>query len=457
MVETIVSLVPAATDALCRLGLRHALAGRTQTCQWPPIVAGVPVVATCALHPSDSPHITANVSDTDLVFVPDCREWRDVSGRDGVALLPCAASIAQGIALVETVAAACRAETRGRRVAAALTQRHQRARETTRHILKKAPERTRRRVALLQGLTVQGEVYGCGYWASEAIEDAGGVSVVHAANDPRRKGPLLITVDILRELAPDAIVVGGSGHQAAEVELRESGLLPRLAAVCPVFAASSGGDAAIALSAAAKEGGAFAISAVEALSEVCLPQLFGTYGQIVPLAQEAVERPLPIPEYASVGGAGDPRPSSPFGGRASSCGSDGSLHDVSMAQPITQSSPQREQASALEVMYSRRDVSAVVSAHVALIRKGDFTAAHMLYTSKARRHTRRAALRSFAPALQRKLHIHTPQVTLGGDKGPTASVMVTVTDPDVSHLAFRWDLQAVGQEWLVVGIAGLQR
>jgi iron complex transport system substrate-binding protein len=45
----IVSLLPSATDIVCSLGLRDALAGRTHECDWPPGIEQVPVMTSDAL------------------------------------------------------------------------------------------------------------------------------------------------------------------------------------------------------------------------------------------------------------------------------------------------------------------------------------------------------------------------------------------------------------------------
>src|SRR6476661_1347452 len=40
----IVSLLPSATEIVCALGLRDELVGITHECDWPPEVAGIPVM-----------------------------------------------------------------------------------------------------------------------------------------------------------------------------------------------------------------------------------------------------------------------------------------------------------------------------------------------------------------------------------------------------------------------------
>ena len=45
----IVSLLPSATEIVCALGLRDDLVGITHECDWPPEVAGIPILTSNAL------------------------------------------------------------------------------------------------------------------------------------------------------------------------------------------------------------------------------------------------------------------------------------------------------------------------------------------------------------------------------------------------------------------------
>jgi iron complex transport system substrate-binding protein len=50
----IVSLLPSATEIVCALGLRDELVGITHECDWPPEVAGIPVMTSNALDLADA-------------------------------------------------------------------------------------------------------------------------------------------------------------------------------------------------------------------------------------------------------------------------------------------------------------------------------------------------------------------------------------------------------------------
>eukprot|EP00754_Rhynchopus_humris_P005145 Rhum_TRINITY_DN12579_c0_g1::Rhum_TRINITY_DN12579_c0_g1_i1::g.52948::m.52948 len=489
---TFVSLTPAVTDALCRLGCRDRVCGRTRACQWPPAAHGIPVVAVPPLHPRDPPVILADPSDgrpVDAVFAPVCAAWRPAYRHARVVAVPPAATVAAALRLVATVADAAQLPPGdGRAVVEALEARLESCQARAAQRTTAAGARgERRRVAVLQGLSAEHHVYGCGHWMRDAVACAGGVCV-GAASAPAApasggKPPILLTLDVLRELAPHAIVVGGSGRQAAEEELRESGLLPQLARIAHVYVPAEGGDAAAALSGAAKEGGALAVSAVEALAEVCVPGLMGTYGQLTRVggggsggsgAALPLRSPLPPPPGAAGG------PASPGYERASSCGSGqrvewrcvpgwegegrprgsggGVVSDsLCPSEPAAWSVeastevPSAEAAAAATLRPAAvEDPKDAVARHVGHLRRKDWGAARAMYTREAQAQLDAASLRRLAPTLQRRLKICAAE--MGGDAredGCTAAVVVAVRDVE----ELRWELVRALGAWQVVGIA----
>ena len=487
MAGTFVSLTPAVTDALCRLGCRDRVCGRTRACQWPPAALGIPVVAVPPLHPRDPPVILADPSDgrpVDAVFAPVCAAWRPAYQHARVVAVPPAATVADAVRLVAAVADAAHLPPGdGRAVVTALAARLESCQA---RVAQRAARGERRRVAVLQGLSAELHVYGCGHWMRDAVACAGGVCVgaAAAAAPSGGKPPILLTLDVLRELAPHAIVVGGSGRQAAEEELRESGLLPQLARIAHVYVPAEGGDAAAALSGAAKEGGALAVSAVEALAEVCVPGLMGTYGQLTRVGGSGgapLRSPLPPPPF---GGGAAGGPASPGYERASSCGSGqrvewrcvpgwegegggggggqrgsggGAVSDsLCPSEPAAWSVPSTEvraaEASAAATLQPAavEDPKDAVARHVGHLRRKDWAAARAMYTEEAQAQLDAASLRKLAPTLQRRLKICAAEV--GGDAredGCTAAVVVAVRDVE----QLRWELVRALGAWQVVGIA----
>ncbi|KAJ9448192.1 hypothetical protein DIPPA_03909 [Diplonema papillatum] len=287
----VVSLVPAVTDALCRLRLHRSVLGRTRACRWPPVALQISEVAVPGFYPDEAPSVTRgmpDVSTLDLLLAPICEEWR-CSEHSAVYLVPTTGSLKLAIGLVKTVAAAAGAAERGSAVMRALLSRLHAA---TRPVRKKAAAAAAggnvpaapKRVLVVQALS-ETAVFGSGHWMPEAVSRAGG-TCVGAAGPGVDSAPQRLTAEEVRGLAPDIIVVGGSGRQSAAAELRESGRLGFFSGVARVYLPVEGGDAAIGLSAAGKEGGALAVAAVEALVEVIHEELFGVFGQVVRLAPE---------------------------------------------------------------------------------------------------------------------------------------------------------------------------
>eukprot|EP01059_Diplonema_ambulator_P035573 TRINITY_DN8417_c0_g1_i1.p1 TRINITY_DN8417_c0_g1~~TRINITY_DN8417_c0_g1_i1.p1 ORF type:complete len:556 (+),score=93.99 TRINITY_DN8417_c0_g1_i1:31-1668(+) len=277
----VVSLVPAVTDALCRLGVHHYLVGRSRSCQWPPIALRVPVVALNSFHPTDAPQLcNTDIEDANLVLVPENRSWR-YTGSEAVKMVPCVCKIRDAIAVIMTIGSLINEKRTAQWITSALLQRLDRVEQMAREHKRNSPQVTK--VAVLQGLS-ESVIYSCGYWMPEAVRAAGGVCV-GVANKERRGKPMQVTLDILADLQPDIIVIGGSGRTSAEQELVESGLQAGLTAIARVYLPIEGGDAAIGLSGAGKEGGALAVAAVEAIAELVLDS-FGTQGQLVEIGKK---------------------------------------------------------------------------------------------------------------------------------------------------------------------------
>jgi len=247
-----VSLLPAATEIVCALGLRDGLVGRSHECDFPEDVAALP--------PLTRPRVDATLPSVDLdrevrrimgarlpiymldearlaALAPDvvvtqaaCEVCavaydqvvsslrRTAPGARVVSLQP--SRLADVIRDVETVADACGVGSHGRVVAASLRDRLARAAD--------AAPAVRPRVAVVEWLAPP---MLAAHWVPDAIRAAGGVAVGPEAGVPSP----YTTWEEIRSLAPDAVVVAPCGFdlartvaEAAPVAEALGGLAPRV-------------------------------------------------------------------------------------------------------------------------------------------------------------------------------------------------------------------------------------
>jgi iron complex transport system substrate-binding protein len=228
MKERIVTLLPAATEIVCALGLRERLVGRSHCCDFPPDVAGLPALTRARVDPTrPSAQLDADVRrvrsearplydldevrlaalDPDLVVTQEACEVCAVSFEQVQATVRRARVAAQIVSLQPTrladvvadvrgVADACGVPERGRALAGSLQRRLAR--------LAARPEEPRPRVAVVEWLD---PLMLAGHWVPEAVEAAGGRPVGPAPGSPSP----YVTWDALRALEPDAILVAPCG------------------------------------------------------------------------------------------------------------------------------------------------------------------------------------------------------------------------------------------------------
>jgi iron complex transport system substrate-binding protein len=248
----IVSLLPAATEIVCALDLRHALVGRSHECDFPAGVDALPALTRARLDSSASSRAIddevrrvlaeglplyeldeAKLSalSPDVVVTQAACEVCAISLEQVAAVTAQAAPAARVVSLspaflgdiltdVHTVAAACQVDARGRDLVASLEERLRG--------LRHAAGGKRPRVAVIEWLDPP---MLAGHWVPETLEAAGGAPV-----GPRPgEGSQYLSWDEITALEPEAIVVAPCGFDLART-VREAephaerlrGLAPRV-------------------------------------------------------------------------------------------------------------------------------------------------------------------------------------------------------------------------------------
>jgi iron complex transport system substrate-binding protein len=256
----VVSLLPAATEIVCALGLRESLVGRSHECDFPPDVASLPALTKARVDSSlPSAELDAEVRRVvaerlpiyrldearlealapDVVVTQEACEVCAISYDQVVESLERTAPRAAVVSLeprrlgdvfadVERVAAACGVPERGKALAAGLRRRLETiaSREDERRAA--GPSGGPPRVAVVEWLAPP---MLAGHWVPETIAAAGGIPV-----GPRPGQPSAYTTwNEVRAQAPDAIVVAPCGFGLPRT-LREAdpfadvlrGLAPRV-------------------------------------------------------------------------------------------------------------------------------------------------------------------------------------------------------------------------------------
>lgn len=233
----IVSLLPAATEIVCALGLRENLVGRSHECDFPTGVDALPALTRARV---DSSSTSAEIDEqvrmvvasrlsiytldeamlaalaADVVVTQEACEVCAISYDQVVSAVRRASAGAQVIALspmrlddivedVRRVARACEVPDRGETAADDLRRRLMQA---------AARPVVRPRVAVIEWLA---PVMLAGHWVPDAIRAAGGIAVGPEPGDPSP----YTTWDEVRALRPDAVVVAPCGFDLDRT-LRES-------------------------------------------------------------------------------------------------------------------------------------------------------------------------------------------------------------------------------------------
>lgn len=233
--NSIVSLVPAATEIVAALGLVDRLTGISHECNFPPEVNGKPRVTRCEIHEAQLASAerdrwvsetlrasgTLYTLDEELVRALEpgvilTQRLCDVCavGYDSVAMFASTMrrrpevlhldpiSLSDIFDNIQSVAAACGVPTRGRDVVAELEQRVE-------HVRKRASSATRpTRCFLLEWLDPP---YSSGHWGPELVSIAGGEEVLGTPgqNSVRVSWESVLTAD------PEVILIACCGYTVA--------------------------------------------------------------------------------------------------------------------------------------------------------------------------------------------------------------------------------------------------
>lgn len=229
----IVSLLPAATEMIVSLGLRHRLAAVTHECDWPPEVRGLPVVTAsrvdaeqgagavdaavreaaqggeslfvldehrirelqptafvtqglcevCAVAEGDVYRLAADLPERALVVTLGARTLDDV--------LDSMQSLAFSLGVTET----------GAEVVQTLRQRLRQVHETL-----KAARAPRPRVAVLEWTD---PLFVAGHWAPDMVKRAGGIDVLATSGEHSR----VVDVETIADAEPELLVFAPCGYR----------------------------------------------------------------------------------------------------------------------------------------------------------------------------------------------------------------------------------------------------
>ena len=497
--SSLLSLVPAATDAICRLQHWKRLVGRTRACQWPPIVRKTRVIANTAEYPSGAPSLKNADVVPDIFIVPKHKTFEDL---EDAFMIPPAPTVITGIKMIGILSKIIRAPN-GEQIEKTLTRR---LRAVTDRIEAKQQrsKRPKLTVCVIQGL-VGGMLYGGGYWIKDAISLAGGTPLFCCVGGP----PRIFLEDILTE-KPDILIIAGSGSCTIEEELasvEDINLVNRLdrASNYTYMVSTEGGDVSTALSAAGKEGGAFCVSAVEAIAETIHSDLFGNSSQLFLLHEAQLAQHLMATRNKAISKTAlkmqsmckPPEGSqNPSDSRSLNRSSHTATHKGKSSQTNSKTSKSRSrkerksflgfedsssagspsQQTSIDDFYQRShcgggidqysesppsrsstiggtsdnaddfDQIAFVTKHVGYLRRGEVEKAKQFYHPSTRKHLSSAALADLKSRVRMSLHIDTPH-RVGIIGSGNSYVLVPVTLKDEKSLMWR-TIYADGQWWV---------
>lgn len=233
----VVSLLPAATEIVCALGLRDQLVARSHECDFPAGVEELPALTRARVDSSLASaaideqvrkvvasrlpiytldEVTLAALRPDVVVTQEACEVCAISYDQVVAAVRRASADAQVIALTPTrldhviddvrrVAAACGVAARGEAMAADLRRR-------LAHVSARGGGKPR--VAVIEWLA---PVMLAGHWVPDSVRAAGGISLGPEPGQPSA----YTTWDSVRALAPDAVIVAPCGFDLDRT-IRES-------------------------------------------------------------------------------------------------------------------------------------------------------------------------------------------------------------------------------------------
>jgi len=236
----IVSLLPSATEIICRLGLAEDLVGRSKECTFPPEVLSRPVVAAARIDPTDLESVEidrlvrASIADgrslyavdaelidelrPDVIVTQDLCAVCAVSSGELASACPVGAEVIsldpstlEDVARsIETLAARLGVPERGIEVAAEMRSTIGAVRRLTRDL-------PRPRVFVAEWIEPP---FVPGHWLPEMIEAAGGEAILGERGRPSHP----TTWDAVSAADPAMVVLAPCGFDAAEAARRSRGV-----------------------------------------------------------------------------------------------------------------------------------------------------------------------------------------------------------------------------------------
>ena len=245
----IVSLLPAATEIVCALGLREHLVGRSHECDFPGDVETLPALTRARVDSSlgsaaideavrktvearrpiyELDESTLGALEPDVVVTQEACEVCAVSYHQVVEALRRTSISAQVVALsptrldhiiddVRRVSMACGVPERGKTLADRLRERLERAARATIE---------RPRIAVIEWLE---PVMLAGHWVPDSVRAAGGIAL---GPEPGAPSPYT-TWDEVRALDPEAVVVAPCGFDLHRTIREAAGFADQLRGLAP--------------------------------------------------------------------------------------------------------------------------------------------------------------------------------------------------------------------------------
>ncbi len=228
----IVSLLPAATEMIVALGLRHRLAAITHECDWPPEVRGLPVVTSSRVDPAQvagavdaavreaaqageslfaldeqriralqpTVIVTQGLCEVCAVAEGDVHRLAAQLGERALVATLGARTLDDVLDSMQSLASALGVAETGAEVVQALRQRLRQVHETL-----KAARAPRPRVAVLEWTD---PLFAAGHWVPDMVKRAGGIDALATSGEHSR----VVDVGAIAAAEPELLVFAPCGY-----------------------------------------------------------------------------------------------------------------------------------------------------------------------------------------------------------------------------------------------------